>query len=64
MRKRYPARLLYLSKHDLSNAEVKEGDLLSEYVEITEVHPTANGEKYILPTHSKDMVVKSVLLLV
>lgn len=38
----------YLSKHDLSNAEVKEGDLLSEYVEITEVHPTANGGKVYL----------------
>ena len=25
----------YLGKHDLSNAEAKEGDLLSEYVEIT-----------------------------
>ena len=38
----------YLGKHDLSNAEVKEGDLLSEYVEITEVHPTANGGKVYL----------------
>ena len=38
----------YLGKHDLSNAEAKEGDLLSEYVEITEVHPTANGGKVYL----------------
>lgn len=41
----------YLKGHDLSNAEVKEGeggDLLSEYVEISEVHPTANGGKVYL----------------
>ncbi len=41
----------YLSSHDLSNAEIKEeggGDLLSEYVEIQEVHPTANGGKVYL----------------
>ena len=29
-------------------AYLKEGDLLSEYVEITEVHPTANGGKVYL----------------
>lgn len=41
----------YLKGHDLSNAEVKEdegGDLLSEYVQINEVHPTANGGKVYL----------------
>ncbi len=41
----------YLSSHDLSNTEIKEeggGDLLSEYVEIQEVHPTANGGKVYL----------------
>lgn len=41
----------YLKGHDLSNAEVKGdegGDLLSEYVQINEVHPTANGGKVYL----------------
>ena len=41
----------YLKSHDLSNAEVKGdegGDLLSEYVQINEVHPTANGGKVYL----------------
>ena len=42
---------VYLKGHDLSNAEVKAedgGDLLSEYVEIQEVHPTAGGGKVYL----------------
>lgn len=45
----------YLQKHNLSNEEVKEdgGDLLSEYVELEEVHPTANGGKVYLASALK-----------
>lgn len=46
----------YLQKHDLSNEEVKAedgGDLLSNYVEIEEVHPTANGGKVYLASALK-----------
>ena len=33
----------YMAKHDLSNEEKSEGDLLSNYVEIEEVHKTNNN---------------------
>lgn len=41
----------YLASHDLSNTEIEGedgSDLLSEYVEIEEVHPTVNGGKVYL----------------
>lgn len=46
----------YLKGHDLANTEVKEGDggdLLSEYVEIEEVHPTEQGGKVYLASALK-----------
>lgn len=46
----------YLKGHDLANAEVKKeqgGDLLSEYVEIEEVHPTEKGGKVYLASALK-----------
>ena len=33
----------FLGSHDLSGTEVKEGDTLSNYIEISEVHPTEQG---------------------
>ena len=33
----------YLSKHNLANAEVAEGETLATWVEVKEVHPTSNG---------------------
>lgn len=46
----------YLKGHDLANTEVKEGeggDLLSDYVEIEEVHPTEKGGKVYLASALK-----------
>lgn len=46
----------YLKGHDLANTEIKEGDggdLLSEYVEIEEVHPTEQGGKVYLASALK-----------
>ncbi len=43
----------YLGKHDLSNAEIAEGDSLSNYVEISEVHPTEQGGKVYLADATK-----------
>lgn len=45
----------YLGKHNLSNEEVKEdgADLLSEYVEIEEVHPTEKDGKVYLASALK-----------
>ena len=37
------AATAYLSGHDLSNKEVSEGETLAVWVDIKEVHPTANG---------------------
>ncbi len=37
------AAAAYFSGHNLSNAEVSEGETLATWVEVKEVHPTANG---------------------
>lgn len=48
------AALTYLKSHDLSNAEgVSEEDSLIKHVEISEVHPTANGGTVYLATAKK-----------
>ncbi len=43
----------YLQKHDLSAKEIAEGDTLLTYVEVSEVHPTANGGLVFLATATK-----------
>lgn len=43
----------YFSKHNLSNAEVSEGETLAMWVEVTEVHPTANGGNVYLVNAKK-----------
>ena len=43
----------YFSKHNLSNAEVSEGETLAMWVEVTEVHPTTNGGNVYLVNAKK-----------
>ena len=43
----------YLAKHGLANEELAGGDTLSNYVEISEVHPTANGGHVYLADATK-----------
>lgn len=43
----------YLQGHDLSNTEISAGDALSNYVEISEVHPTDQGGNVYLADATK-----------
>ncbi|MBO4395548.1 MAG: FMN-binding protein [Eubacterium sp.] len=43
----------YFNTHDLSNNEVSEGETLAAWVEVTEVHPTANGGNVYLVNAKK-----------
>jgi len=43
----------YFSKYNLSNEEVTEGETLATWVEVTEVHPTANGGNVYLVNAKK-----------
>ena len=43
----------FLGSHDLSGTEVKEGDTLSNYIEISEVHPTEQGGSVYLADATK-----------
>lgn len=43
----------YLESHDLAGAEVSDGDTLSNYVEVSEVHPTSGGGTVYLAAAKK-----------